>query len=81
MLFHLRNQPIQFGQLLFHPRLHQRRDGAGEKVDDGLLAAAEAGAVAADHGAVVALVEQQGFQRTDLFVQIVDAAELLAGGR
>ncbi len=62
-------------------RLHQRRDRAGEQVDGGLLAAAQAGAVAAGHRVVVVLVEQQGLQCADLLVQAVDAAEFLRRAR
>ena len=61
----------------FDPRLHQRLDRGDEQVDDGLLAAAEAGAVAAREGEVVVLVEQDGLERADALLEVVDADVLL----
>ncbi len=58
VLLQAANQVVQVRDMLFHARLHQRRHGAGEQVDGGLFAATQAGAVAAGHRAVVALVEQ-----------------------
>ena len=80
MLLQPGDQFVQLGDMLFDPGLHQGRDRGCEQVDRGFLATAEAGAVAAYHGAVIALVEQQGFQRADFFVQIVDAAVLRRRG-
>ena len=75
------DEVIEFRQVLLDPPLHQGGDGAGEEVDDGLLAAAHAGAVAGDHGLVVGLIEEQGLQGADLLVEIVDADEVWVGGR
>ena len=75
------DEVVQFRQVLLDPALHQGGDGAGEEVDDGLLAAAHAGAVAGDHGLVVGLVEEQGLQGADLLVEVGDADEVRVGGR
>ena len=75
------DQVVQFRQVPLDPALHQGGDGAGEEVDDGLLAATHAGAVAGDHGLIVALVQEQGLQGADLLVEVVDADEVRIGGR
>ncbi len=72
---------LDLGQMALDARLHQGGDGGGEEMDGGLLAAAHAGAVARDHRLIVGLVEQQGLQRADLVVQVLDADEVRVGGR
>ena len=67
--------------VLRDPRLHQRLDGGDEQVDDGLLRAAEAGAVAAGERQVVRLVEQDRLERADALFQVVDPNVLLRRGR
>jgi len=56
----------------FHPRQHERVDGRQHQVYHGLLAAAHAGAVAAHHRPVAALLEQHRWQHADALFQVGD---------
>ena len=73
----IRDELRELADVLRHPRLHQRFDRRREQVDDGLLGATQAGAVAAREGQVVRLVEQQGLERADALLEVVDPAVLL----
>ena len=81
VLFEPRDQAVELLHKRLDARLHQRRHRGGEQVKRRLFAAAQTGRVAAIHRAVVVLVEQQGFQRTNLLVEAVDAAVFLGSGR
>ena len=56
-------------------RTHQRVDGRNDQVHRGLLAAAHARAVAADHRAIALLLEKQRRQHADAFVHVSDVDE------
>ena len=71
VLFKAPGQVIDLRDLAFHPALHQRGDGGGEQPQYGLLAAAQAGAVAAGQGQVVLFVQQDRFQRADALRTLV----------
>ena len=77
--FERRDQRRQVGDVLRHPRLHRGEDRGDDEVHGGLLAAAHAGAVAADHRAVGGLLQQQGREHSDPFVDIGDVHEPVVG--
>ena len=81
VLFKAPGQVIDLRDLAFDACLHQRGDGGGEQSQHGLLAAAQAGPVAAHQRVEVVLVEQQCFQCADAFVEVIDADVFRAGGR
>ncbi len=80
MLLQPVDQLAQVGHVLGDARLHQRLDGGHEQVQRGLFRAAQAGAVAAGEGEVVALVEQDRLQGADALLEVVDADVLLRRG-
>ena len=51
------DERVQLAHELFHTRLHQCSHGGGEQVDGPLLAATQAGTIAAGEGLVVVFVE------------------------
>ncbi len=73
VLLELLDQLVDVGHVLLHARLHQRLDGGHEQVHDRLLAATQAGTVAAGERQVGVLVEQDGFQRAHAFFEVVHA--------
>jgi hypothetical protein len=81
MGFETVDQVVDFGDMTPHPSLHQGRNRRGKEMDDGLFAAAHAGAVTRNHRLVVRLVEKQGLEGADLLVQIVDADKIGIRGR
>ena len=70
-----------FTDVLGRARRHQGVDGRNHQVERGLLAAAHAGAVTAQHGAVVALFQQQRRHHADALVQAGDADVAVVGFR
>ena len=75
----LGDERVQVDDVLLHARLHQRVDRPYHQVDRGLLAAAHAGAVAADHREIVLPLQQQRRQRADPLLQVGDV-DVAVGG-
>ena len=73
------DKPVELRHVLRHPGRHLRLDGGENEVRRGLLATARARAVAAHHGAVGILLEEQGREHSGNRAQIRGLQEPVVG--
>ena len=81
LIFKASNERVDVLELRIHVRLHPRVDRGHNQMDRGLFAAPHARAIATDHGAVGALLEQERREHTDAVVHAgnVDKAIVRVG--